>query len=99
MTNLSGRWALFLFVAALLLPPPSPGQQDVLTFHNDNSRTGQNLHETVLTPTNVKPATFGKLYVVPMDGKVDAQPLYVSRLDIPGKGQHDVVFAATEHDS
>jgi outer membrane protein assembly factor BamB len=99
MTDLPGRWTLLLFVSALLLPPQSPGQQDVLTYHNDNSRTGQNLHETVLTPANVKPATFGKLYVVAMDGKVDAQPLYVSRLDIPGKGQHDVVFAATEHDS
>ena len=34
-----------------------------------------------------------------MDGKVDAQPLYVSALSIPGRGIHNVVYAATEHDS
>ena len=74
-------------------------QQDVLTFHNDNARTGQNLHESILTPANVNSTSFGKLFTVPMDGKVDAQPLYVSRLVIPNKGQRDVVYAATEHDS
>ena len=44
-------------------------------------------------------ATFGKFFTVPVDGKVDAQPLYVSALDIPGRGIHNVVYAATEHDS
>lgn len=28
-----------------------------------------------------------------------AQPLYVPGLQIPGKGKHDVLFVATEHDS
>jgi hypothetical protein len=53
-------------------------QTNVLTWHNDNARTGQNLSETILTPANLTPATFGKLYSLPVDGKVDAQPLYIS---------------------
>ena len=62
--------------------------QSVLTWHNDNLRTGQNLAETVLTPANVKSATFQKLLNLPVDGKVDAQPLYVSGLAIAG-GTHN----------
>ncbi|MGA8028822.1 MAG: hypothetical protein WB992_16890, partial [Bryobacteraceae bacterium] len=75
------------------------GQTNVLTYHNDNARTGQNLTESILTPANVKSSTFGKLFAVSVDGKVDAEPLYVSRLNMPGKGVRSVVFAATEHDS
>jgi hypothetical protein len=77
----------------------APVNTDVLTQHNDNARTGQNLHETILTPTNVNATNFGKLFVIPVDGKVDAQPLYVSNLAIPGNGTHNVLIVATEHDS
>ena len=73
--------------------------RDVLTYHNDNARTGQYLVETQLAPDNVSTATFGKLFVQPVDGKVDAQPLYVSGVNIAGRGLHNVVFVATEHDS
>jgi outer membrane protein assembly factor BamB len=73
--------------------------QDVLTWHNDNARTGQNLEETILTPQNVSPRTFGKLFVIHVDGKVDAEPLYVARIKIPNKGLRNVLFVATEHDS
>src|SRR2546428_3881689 len=72
--------------------------QNVLTYHNDNARTGQNLNETVLNPGNVNVNTFGKLFVLPADGKVDAEPLYVSNLTM-GAGTHNVVFVATEHDT
>ncbi len=75
------------------------GQTDVLTWHNDNARTGQNLTESLLTPAKVNSSNFGVRFQVPMDGKVDAQPLYASALWIAGKGTHNVVFAATEHDS
>jgi len=74
-------------------------QTNVLTYHNDNARTGQNLSETILTPGTVQSSSFGKLFTVQMDGKVDAQPLYVSAVNIPGQGTHSVVYAETEHDS
>jgi len=73
--------------------------QDVLTYHNDNARTGQNLNETILTPDKVNVTSFGKLGVLSADGKVDAQPLYQSALLIPGQGTHNVLFVATENDS
>jgi hypothetical protein len=75
------------------------GAQEVLTYHNDNARTGQNLNETTLTLAKVNSATFGKLFVLAVDGKVDAQPLCVSAVSIPGKGTHNVLVVASEHDS
>ena len=74
-------------------------QPSVLTYHNDNARTGQNLAETVLTPTNVNASRFGKLFAQTVDGDVYAQPLYVPKLVIANKGTHNVVFVATEADS
>jgi len=82
---------------------PSPGQPgsglDVTTHHNDQARTSQNLNEATLTPSNVNVTHFGKTGFLPVDGKVDAQPLYLSKLNIPGKGTHNVLYIATEHDS
>jgi hypothetical protein len=75
-----------------------PAGTDVLTYKNDLSRSGQNLSESTLTPANVTASNFGLLRNLPVDGKVDAQPLYVSQLDVSGS-QHNVVFVATEHDS
>jgi hypothetical protein len=45
---------------------------DVVTHHNDNARTGQNLNETILTLSNVNVLSFGKVGFLPVDGKIDA---------------------------
>jgi len=71
----------------------------VLQYRNDSGNTGQNLLETTLTPSNVNPTDFGKLYQYPVDGYVYGQPLYMANLAIPGQGTHNVVFVVTEHDS
>ena len=42
---------------------------------------------------------FGKLFSLKVDGAIYGQPLYIPSLEIPGKGTHNVVFVATEHDS
>lgn len=68
------------------------------TYRNDLARSGQNLNERVLTPANVNPAQFGKLFSLPVDGQVYAQPLYLPSLKIAG-ATHNVLFVATEHDS
>jgi PQQ-like domain len=70
----------------------------VLTYHNDNGRTGQNLNETTLTTANVASAQFGMLGSMTVDGPVDAEPLYVGGVTING-ATHNVVFVATENDS
>ena len=73
--------------------------QDVLTYHNNNARTGLNPSETTLTLSNVNSASFGKLFILPVDGLVDAQPLYLSAVPIPVRGTHNLLIVATEHDS
>lgn len=79
--------------------PPSPSTTSVVTtYHNDIARTGQNLNETTLTTKNVNASSFGLLFVIPVDGKVDGQPLYVSNLSI-SSGTHNVLFLVTEHGS
>ncbi len=84
--------------AATLTVTAAAAGTDVVTYKYDVMRTGQNLTESVLTPTNVKSATFGMLRNLMVDGLVDAQPLYLSKLTVAG-ATHNVVFVATEHDS
>jgi hypothetical protein len=89
------KWAV---LGVLLFLVPSPGlfaQGSVLTWHNDNARTGQNLQETILTPVNVNSSTFGKQFTISVDGKVDAQPLYVPSLTFPSIGTYNVLFVVT----
>ncbi|HUO34940.1 MAG TPA: hypothetical protein VMU43_08100 [Candidatus Acidoferrum sp.] len=78
--------------------PPAPATAGVLTYHNDVARTGQNLDEKILTHQNVNVKKFGKVGFFETDGLVDAEPLYVPGLAV-GRHHHNVVFAATEHDS
>ncbi len=72
--------------------------QDMLTYHNNNSRNGLDNKETTLTLTNVNSASFGKLFTVAADGLVDAEPLYVSAVTIAGVS-HNLLIVASEHDS
>ncbi len=78
-------------------PTPTPSSVDVVTYHYDNLRTGQNLQETILTPANVNSSKFGKLGELAVDGKVDAQPLYLSNVAIPTVGTKNVLYVVTEH--
>jgi hypothetical protein len=76
----------------------SSGFAGMFTQHNDIARTGQNLSETILTPSNVNTSTFGKIFSQPVDGFVYAQPLYVPNVTIGGS-KHNVIYVATEGDS
>lgn len=76
---------------------PPPSNSTVLTYHNDNLRTGLNPNETILTTSNVNSTTFGKLGSLQVTGLVDAEPLYVPNLTI-NSAKHNVVFVVTEHD-
>jgi hypothetical protein len=93
----NGTGSLTSSVATLTVNPPVA--IDVVTYHNDVGRTGQNLNETILTPVTVNAITFGSVGFFPVDGYVDAQPLYLSNVAIPGIGSHDVLYVETEHDS
>src|SRR6516165_7050373 len=73
-------------------------QVNVLTQHNDNARTGANLGETILKPSNVDARHFGMLFKRVLDDQVYGQPLYVADVLIGG-GTHDVVYVTTVNNS
>ncbi|WP_263354444.1 hypothetical protein [Acidicapsa acidisoli] len=87
-------WCIFAAAACALT-----AKAQMTTSQYDNARTGAYLSERTLTPRNVNPRQFGKLFTMKVDGDVYAQPLFLAGVPIPGKGTHDVVFIATEHDS
>ena len=96
--SLTHTAALSITVGSGSTPPPTSGSVDITTYHVDVARTGLNPNETTLTTSNVTSATFGLIRTMSVDGKVDAQPLYLSGLTIAGQ-THNVVYAASEHDS
>jgi hypothetical protein len=85
--------------ATLTVNPAPAATTDVLTYHNDIGRTGQNLTETTLTTSNVTSAKFGKLGFYSVDGLVDAEPLYASSVSVPSNGTHNLLIVPTENDS
>jgi hypothetical protein len=86
---------LFAIVCALT---PSARSQDVLTYHDNNARTGLDNEETILTLANVNYNTFGLLFIAPADGHVDAEPLYLSSVSVAG-ATHNLLIVATENDT
>lgn len=85
--------------SALSLAAPIRGGVNVLTYHYDNARSGLNSAETILTPANVRPSTFGKLFSYPVDGQIYAQPLILNNVSFGQLGIHNAVYVATEHDT
>jgi outer membrane protein assembly factor BamB len=71
---------------------------DVTTYHYNLNRDGLNSQETILTQANVNSMSFGKVGMDTVDGKVDAEPLYLANLSIGG-ALHNVLFVASEHGS
>ncbi len=88
----------FLVFLILLSGITALAQVNVVTQHNDLGRTGQNLSETALTPSNVNVNQFGLLFKVAVDNQVYAQPLVVSNVSIGG-GTHNVVYIGTTNNS
>jgi hypothetical protein len=80
-----------IFVAKEILMAVS-----VLTQHNDNTRSGANLHETKLDTTNVNVNDFGLLASRDVLGRIYAQPLYVPDVQVGGHARN-VVYIATMH--
>src|SRR6202035_235861 len=77
----------------------SSNASDVVTHHYDAMRSGTNTHELTLTPSNVNSTTFGKVAEFAVDGQIDGQLLYLNQVAIPGAGNKNVLYFATENDS
>jgi hypothetical protein len=79
-------------------PTPTATAPDITTFHDNNSRDGLNAQETILTLSNVNSTQFGKVGFDAVDGKVDAEPLFLAGVNAGGSTRN-VLYVATEHDS
>ena len=91
-----------LMITVTVCASVAVGQTSVLTYHNDNYRTGWNSGETTLTPLNVNAAQFGMLATVVVDDQVDAEPLLVPNVNVTAgshQGTHDVVYIVTANDT
>ncbi len=77
----------------------SSAQQAVSTYHGNNLRTGQATDQTILIPANVNSTRFGKLFSYAADGMIVGEPLYVPNVTMSDGRTHNVVYAATQHDS
>ena len=88
-----------LLALCCFLALPARAQVSVLTYHNDNTRMGQNTNETILTPANVNTNSFGLVLTRAVDDQIYAQPLVAANVTIPGKGTHNLVIVVTVNDS
>ena len=83
-------WASILAASLLIAASPTAAQVSVPTARYNNQRSGVNSSEKVLTPSNVRLGTFGKLFSQSVDGDIYAQPLYLPNVSING-AVHNVV--------
>ncbi len=82
-------------LAIILFATPVWPDIDVVQSRYDLYRTGANTQETILNTSNVNARNFGLLFSYPVDGNIYAQPLYVSKLNVPGKGLRNLIYVAT----
>jgi hypothetical protein len=75
------------------------GVTAVATNRYDDSRSGTNMQETILTAANVGSGKFGLQFSRAVDGQIYAQPLYLAGVNAPDGHAHDVVYVATAHNS
>jgi hypothetical protein len=93
------RYVTTVRAMLLMLSASVVAGAQVWTYHYDNARTGATLIEPILTTSNVTVSSFGKLFTMPVDGQVYAQPLYVPLVSIAQQGVHDVLYVATQNNS
>jgi hypothetical protein len=86
---LLGKCGMFFVLLAQL-----SAQVTVEMSQYNYERTGANLQEWILHPSNVNSASFGKLFSRSVDASVYALPLIVPNLNIAGE-RRNVLFVAT----
>jgi hypothetical protein len=91
--------AVVVFMVLRLGCLPAWSQNNVLTHHNDNTRSGLNPNETLLTPASVNVNNFGQLFTHSVDGQIAGQPLYVSQILMGDGLVHNVVYVATQNNT
>lgn len=98
--SMNTPWKLLTVLVLLTGPPLVQAQtvQAVLQRGYDANVSGANLSESTLNPSNVSPSTFGKVFTLPVDSNVYAQPLYVPGVAI-ANGTHNVLYVATMNDT
>ncbi len=86
-------------LVAIGVPVLCRAQAPVLTGGYDMARTNADVNETILNPATVSPAQFGRVFTLPADGQIWAQPLYLPNVAVPGQGTHNIVYIATAHNT
>jgi hypothetical protein len=86
-------------IAAVVSAQTNNTGVSVVTYHNDDQRTGWNPRESTLTPASVASGNFGQIASAVLDDQVDGQPLIVPQQKITGNGFHTVVYVATRNNS